>query len=227
MTPENVVTLFAKASEIFTAIVGQLTDAVLHEIRKVLFPILLNIPYDLAEGKQNLVGIISEDTDYNKDYVISFVWLAQKVAYNNTLAKDANNIVRAKAEATWKAAIANEHPYNDAKRKTRRFILSKVEDTWVRELKNARTYHTKVHAKDLLDHQQSLCLGTHTIHALSPQIDTRKYHLQDDGIPEYINMLKDAQRTALRIDETNLITDTSVLNIATTTMLFATVPAHH
>ena len=189
MTPEDVATLFAEASELFAAIFGQQTDANLHKLREVLFPILLDIPYDLAEGKQNLVGIISEDTDYNKDYVISFVWLAQKVAYNNTLAQDANNIVRAKAEATWKAAIANEHPYNDAKRKTRRFILSKVEDTWVRELKIARTYYTKVHDKDLIDHLQSLCLGTHTIDAFILQLDTRKYHEQADGIPEYINML--------------------------------------
>ena len=46
-----------------------------------------------------------------------------------------------------------------------------------------------------------------------------KYHQQDDGIPEYINMLEDAQRTALRIDETNPITDTSLLNITTAAIL--------
>ena len=47
----------------------------------------------------------------------------------------------------------------------------------------------------------------------------RKYQEQAKGIPEYINMIEDAQRTALCIDETNPITDTSVLNIATATML--------
>ena len=94
MTPEDVATLFAEASELFAAIFGQQTDANLHKLREVLFPILLDIPYDLAEGKQNLVGIISEDTDYNKDYNISFVQLARKAAYDETIAENANNVVR-------------------------------------------------------------------------------------------------------------------------------------
>ena len=88
MTPEDVATLFVEASELFAAIVGQLTDADLHELRKVLFPILLDILYNLAEGKQNLVGIISDDTNYNKDNGISFVRLEKKSAYNDTLAKE-------------------------------------------------------------------------------------------------------------------------------------------
>ena len=73
MTPEDVATLFAEASELFAAIVGQTTDANLHELRKVLFPILQDITYDLAEGKQNLVSLISDDTNYNTDYGLSFV----------------------------------------------------------------------------------------------------------------------------------------------------------
>ena len=192
MMPENVATLFTEASDLFASIVGQPTDADIHELRKVLFPILLDIPYDMAEGKQNLVGLIFNDTDYNTDYGLSFVRLAQKAAYDDTLAKSANNVVRAKAEAMWKSAIANKRLYDGAERKNRRFILTKVEDMWVRELKNARTYYTKVHAKDLIDHLQSLCLGMHSIDALSLQLDIWKYHEQADGIPEYINMLEDA-----------------------------------
>ena len=57
------------------------------------------------------------------------------------------------------------------------------------KLKNARTYYTKVHAKDLLNHLQISCLVTHAIDALSLQIDMRKYHQQANGITEYINML--------------------------------------
>ena len=89
----------------------------------------------------------------------------------------------------------------------------------MRALKNARTYYIKMHAKALPDHLHSSCLGMHVINDPSLQIDMRKYHLQADGIPEYINMLEDAQRTALLIDKTNPITDTSVLNIVTAVML--------
>ena len=126
MTPEDVATLFAEASELFAAIVGQPTDANLHELRKVLFPILLDIPYDLTEGKQKLIGIISDDTDYNRDYGLSFVRLAPKAAYKGTLSKNGNNVVRNKVEATWKAGIPDERLYDVAERKTRRFILAKV-----------------------------------------------------------------------------------------------------
>ena len=89
----------------------------------------------------------------------------------------------------------------------------------MRKLKNACTYYTKVHTKTLLEHLQNSCLGTYVIDALSLQIDMMKYHQQADGITKYINMLKDTQHAALRIDKTNPITDTSVLNIATATML--------
>ena len=130
MTPEDVATLSTEASGLFAAIVGQLMDANLHKLHEVLFPILLDIPYDLVEGKQKLVGIISDDTNYNTDYGLSFVRLARKAAYDDTLSKNANNVVCAKAEATWKAALADERLYGVAECKTRLFILAKVEDTW-------------------------------------------------------------------------------------------------
>ena len=73
MTPEDVATLFAEAPERFVAIVGQPTDANLHELRECLFPILLSIPYDQETGVQILVGIISDAADYRNDFGIAFV----------------------------------------------------------------------------------------------------------------------------------------------------------
>ena len=54
MTPEDVATLSTDASGLFAAIVGQLMDANLHKLHEVLFPILLDIPYDLAEGEKTM-----------------------------------------------------------------------------------------------------------------------------------------------------------------------------
>ena len=68
MTPKYVATLFAEASELFAAIFGQPTDAYIHELRELFFLILLDILYGLTEGKQNLVGLISNDANYNMDY---------------------------------------------------------------------------------------------------------------------------------------------------------------
>jgi hypothetical protein len=47
----------------------------------------------------------------------------------------------------------------------------------------------------------------------------KEYHTQAAGIPEYINMLEDAQRAAIRINKKCPITDDSVLTIATAAML--------
>ena len=99
MTPEDVATLSAESSELFAAIFSQPTDTDLHELCEVLSPILLDIPHNLVEGKQNLVSIISDDTDYNTDYGLSFVRLTQKAAYDDTLTENTNNAIRAKAYA--------------------------------------------------------------------------------------------------------------------------------
>ena len=96
MTPEDISTLFAEASERFAAIVGQPTDADIHELRECLFPILLDIPYDQENGKHNLVGIIADAADYRNNFGIAFVQPGQKKAYDNVLNAAANNVVRAK-----------------------------------------------------------------------------------------------------------------------------------
>ena len=219
MSPEDIVTIFAEALERFRAIRGQPTDADLHALREILYPILLDIPYDRTEAKQSLVGIITPDADYIKIYGFSFVRPKRMGVYDTSIAADANNRVRVKAETKWKAKLADFDTYEIAERKVRKFILAIIEDTWVRELKDARTFYNKVTALQLLNHLQASCLGTHSIDALSLQIEMRDFHNKAVGVPEYINMLEDAQRTALRIDENNPITNKSVLNIATNAML--------
>ena len=219
MTPEDITTLFAEASELFAGILGQPTEANLHELREVIYPILLDIPFDSAKGKQNLVGIIDNPAEYAAEYGQVFERLERKGAYDPAIPADATNQVRAKGEAMWKAAGADEKAYSAAERCVRTFILSKVEDTWVRELRHARTFYSKVHAITILEHLERSCLGTHAIDALSLQVKIREYHHSAEGVPEYINMLEDAQRTAIRIDKNNPITDASVLAIATASML--------
>ena len=219
MTPEDIAILFAEASELFAPIVGQPADANLHELREVIYPILLDIPFDSAKGKQNLVGIIDDPTEYAAEYGQAFERLKRKATYDPAIPKDATNQVRAKGEAMWKASGEDQRLYSAAKRCTRTFIHSKVDNTWVRKLRHARTFYTKVHASTILEHLRRSCLGTHAIDSLSLQIEMREYHHAAEGVPEYINMLEDAQRTAIRIDKNNPITDASVLAVATASMM--------
>ena len=115
--------------------------------------------------------------------------------------------------------MSDSRTYEAVEKATRKFIISKVEDTWIRELKSAKFFYTKRTAREIIVHLQQACLGTHAIDALSLQNAMCDYHLTAEGIPEYINMLEDAQRQALRIDENNPITDASVLVIATSAFL--------
>lgn len=213
-TSETVASLFAEAADQFEAIIGQPTDSDLHALREILYPILLDIPYDCENGTHNLVGLITKDAAYQPKYGSSFVRPPALGTYDNSIANDANNVTRAKAEAKHRAKLADRTTYVAAERETRKFIISKVEDTWIRELKDAETFYTEVLAVDILAHLQGSCLGKHETDAVSLLVNMQTYHVHAEGVPEYINMLEDAQRTALCINPQNPITDQSVLNIA-------------
>ena len=224
MSPEDIASIFADASATFPAIVGQPEDHQIHALVELLTPLLLDIPYDAENGKHSLVGLIQSDAVYKADYGAIFVRPGRVAAYppekgGTSIASDAHNAVRARAEAMWRAKRLDSITYDVTEKGCRKFIISKVEDTWIRELKSAKYFYTKVTAREIMMHLQQACLGTHAIDALSLQIAMRDYHHTAEGIPEYINMLEDAQRQALRINESNPITDASVLVIASAALL--------
>ena len=64
MSPEEIVAKFAEALELFEPIEGQPSIRNLTEIYEVLTQLLLQIPFDETEGKDNLVGIINSATNY-------------------------------------------------------------------------------------------------------------------------------------------------------------------
>ena len=72
------------------------------------------------------------------------------------------------------------------------FILAVVEDTWVRELRDTETFYTDVDPKALIAHLQAGCICCHALDLLVLHNEMQFYHLEVEGIPEYINMLEDA-----------------------------------
>ena len=144
----------------------------------------------------------------------------QKVgAYNATINDDATAIIRARTEAAHKAKRADCATYETARRETAQFILAIVDDNWVRELRNTDTLYTNVTPRALLDHLQVECTGCHALNLLALHNKIQRYHLKVKGIPEYINILKDAQKQAGRDGCT--ITDEMRLLFASTAMLTA------
>ena len=60
-------------------------------------------------------------------------------------------------------------------------------------------------------------MGRHALDLLALHNEMQLYHLELEGIPEYINMLEDAQKQAGRDGRT--IADETILLFATTAML--------
>ncbi len=71
MKPNAITALSADASAHFIPFAGNPKDDDLTTIREVLTPLLLGIPYD-ADGRHNLVGLITQHDKYKAKYTVSF-----------------------------------------------------------------------------------------------------------------------------------------------------------
>ena len=109
--------------------------------------------------------------------------------------------------------------YAKAKLEAHALILYVVDETWVLELKDKETLFTQVTPRQLLVHLQSICGGLHAIDVLALQNEMLEYHTDSKGILKYINELEAAQKKSKQGTGNNLITDATLLLIATNAML--------
>lgn len=217
MSPEEISSLFAAALEQFEPVIGQPTDPDLTRLREALIQVLLVIPFDEETGQHNLVGLLLDKADYQALYGAPFSRPTRPGIYPSNIDDDAKAPVRARLEAEHAAKLSDYKTYDAAERDTQRFILAVIEDTWIRELKDPTTFYTQVLAVDLLDHLQTICGGLHALDILNLQNEMQKYHLEAEGVPEYINLLEDAQKRSKRAG--NPVTDATLVVIATNAML--------
>ena len=100
MTPEEITALFATTATTFPAIVGQPTDDDLTALRDVLYPLLLNIPYDEdgAHPRHNLIGLIEPTIPYTATWGAAFPIPPRPPTYP-AIPDDASAVVRARREA--------------------------------------------------------------------------------------------------------------------------------
>ena len=198
MTPEYIVDKFAYALKRFEPIDIQTSETNLTQIWEFLSPILLQNPYDETEGTQNFIGLIWLVADYTTRYGAEFAEPECVGAYYETIDNYATAVVRARTEAAHKAKRAEIGTYETAWCETAQFILTVTEDTWVREIRYLEKFYTNVAPKALLAHPQAGCNGCYTLDLLELHNEIQLYHLEVEGIPEYINMLEDAQKLAER-----------------------------
>ena len=186
-------------------------------MREAIAPLLLQIPYEERGGTHNLIGIIREKPAYLKRYGEAFPEPTRVGAYDLEIDDDTTAVVRAWLKAAHKARRANRATYDTARQETTQFMLAVVADTWVCELRDPATIYTEVDPWDLLAHLQAGCTGRHALDLLALHNEMQRYHLEVEGIPEYIYMLEDAQRQAGRAGRA--ISDKTLLLFASTAML--------
>ena len=98
------------------------------------------------------------------------------------------------------------------------FILRVVEDTWVRELRDVVKFYMDVEPWALITHLQQQATGLRVFDLLALMDQMYQYHLEHEGITEYINALEDAQKMAALSDASNTIADGTLLLIASTSI---------
>ena len=82
MSPEEIVAKFAEVLELFKPIEGQPSIRDLTGISEVLTQLLLQIPSDETEGRDNLVGVINSTANYRSRYGQAFVIPQRVGAYD-------------------------------------------------------------------------------------------------------------------------------------------------
>ena len=95
MSPEEIVAKFSEALELFKPMEGQPSIRDLTKISEVLTQLLLQIPFNETEGKDNLVRVINSATNYRSVYGHLFVIPQRVSAYDETIADDTKAALRA------------------------------------------------------------------------------------------------------------------------------------
>ena len=215
MTPEEITAAFAVAATTFQPIQGQPTDDDLTALREVLYPLLLDIPYD-KHGDHNLIGLVKPTTSYTNTWGAAFVIPNRPPAYP-VIANDATAVVRARSEAEHAVLKRDFASYEAAERAAAKFIRDAVDELWYRDLRHSRSFYTNVTAKQLIDHLDTNCGGLHPSELVNLPTEMMTYYAKAEGIPEYINMLEEAQR---KLERANLpMQDCNLLAIASTAVL--------
>jgi hypothetical protein len=215
MSPEEITSSFAVAAASFQPIVGQPTDDDLTALREVLYPLLLEIPYD-EPGSHNLIGLIEPTTSYAATWGAAFPVPARPPTYP-VIANDATPVVRARAEAEHAVLVRDYALFEAAERATAKFIRDAVDELWYRDLRHQRSFYTNVTAQQLIEHLDANCGGLHPSELVNLPTKMMTYYDKADGIPEYIDLLEEGQRKLARA---NLpMSDDQLLAIASTAVL--------
>ena len=114
MSSEEIFAKFSEALKLFEPIEGQPLIRDLFKILEVLTQLLLQIPFDETEGKDNLVRVINSTANYRSRYGQAFVIPQRVGAYDESITDDAKAALRSKMEAKHRSRIVDRSTYETA-----------------------------------------------------------------------------------------------------------------
>ena len=217
MSPEELLTLLKEAADAFAVPEGKPTDDDITRIYKVLYPLLLSIPYDQEAGRHNLRGLITPKADYIKKYGVSFRRPPRPATYSAAINATTSDAARRMEEAKHTVLKEDHNLYLAGERGTKAFLTTIVDKTWYRELERPDTYYAEVTAMDIMDHLRKRSGGLHAIDAIDLLAEMGSYYAESTSILEYINKLETGQKKALRAKFP--ISDDMLVAIATKAVL--------
>jgi hypothetical protein len=199
MTPDVITCLFKEAYDTFPPLEGKPTDDDLLAIRETLLPLLMVIPYDQLKGIHSLTAILTEAAKYESEHGnAKFVRPARLPLYDKNIADDATTVIRVHAEAAHKSRLDDYASYEAAERGVAKFLCDVVDEIWCNDLKDAKTFYTKVTAIEIMALLDANSGGLHAVDIISLRTNMTQYSVQADGIPQFIVMMEDAQKKAKR-----------------------------
>ena len=195
MTPEAITLLFREAREALPPFEGKPTDNGLTMIREMPILILMKIPYNQLGGIHSIMAILMDPTRYTTNHGgFTFQCPARLLLYDKNIANSATTVVRASAESAHPTRLNGYASYKAAEPSTTKFLRDTVDEVWNGKHKDDNNFYAKVSAFKIMAFLDANSGGLHTVDMLTLCKNMLGYYMQVDSIPQYINMLEDAQK---------------------------------
>jgi hypothetical protein len=199
MTPDAITLLFKEAYDSFPPLEGKPTDNNLLSIRETILPLLMVIPYNLLGGIHSLTAILTNPAKYEEAHGnAKFVRPIRLPLYNLKIKDDATTVLCIRAESAHKSCLDDYASYKVAEWGIAKFLRKAIEEVWYNDLKDAETFYTKVTALDIMALLDANSGGLHAIDMIGLRTNMHQYYTQAEGIPQFNNMMEDAQKKAKR-----------------------------
>ena len=196
-SPEAIAALFADTHDNFLPIIGKPSEDAVQLLCQRNFQAFQGI--NLGDSN-DATGLILSKFDHkaaNENQAFDRSERALE-AYNPSIQDDNNNSIYLRQEKNWSRKIDRQVAIRTADRVRNKFVLSRVEETWVVHLKNETTIFKHVTLNDILDHLGATSTGGEAINVTVLQQGMSSWWVEDPRVPEFFTRCEDAQQKARR-----------------------------